>query len=82
MTKTENIVFGGYRRVRWELDDDDELLLCTVHPWGNPVSVWAREVTLEEVSGAYTTFTLYGGQEIREAIIPFGSMVVFGETAL
>jgi hypothetical protein len=81
VTKTENIVFGGYRRVCWELDDD-ELLLCTVHPWGNPVSVWVSEATFEEVSGEFTRFTLAGGQEIREAIIPFGSMVVFGETAL
>ena len=81
MTKTENVSIGRYRRVRWELDDH-ELLLCRTFPWGNPIDVWVRELTLEEYTVAYTTLSLDGGSEMSESFIPFGSVVVLGETAL
>jgi hypothetical protein len=83
VTKVVNVTIGNSHRVQWELSDG-ELLLCTIHPWGNPMDVWANRVTLEETPGDSTRLSIYGesSRHARIAFIPFGSVVVFKEKAL
>jgi len=81
--KVASVTIGDSHRVQWELGDG-ELLLCTIHPWGNPMDVWANRVTLEEAPESLTRLSIYGdsSRHARMAFIPFGSVVVFKEKAL
>ena len=79
--RVDSVTIGDCSRITGYLEDE-QIFLCSIFPFGSIREIWVKEITISESKGRSSFLSCENPRNhiVSEQIIPFGSVVVFGET--